>query len=108
MTETAREIIEQMPAYLQKAEAGDMVADIQFKFTGLEPGAYYLHIEKGQCTFNEGLSPNPRTTINCASEVWQAITDGTLNPMQAFMKGKLQLQGEMALALRVERLFKVS
>jgi putative sterol carrier protein len=107
MSPTVREIIEAMPSVLQPAEAGDLVADIQFKFTGQEPGAYFLHIEKGQCTFNEGVSPSPRTTVNCASEVWQAITAGTLDPFQAFMQGKLQIQGDMGIALRLQRLFQV-
>jgi putative sterol carrier protein len=108
MSPTAREIIEAMPNVLQPAEAGDLVADVQFKLTGQEPGAYFLHIEKGQCTFNEGVSANPRTTINCASEVWIAIISGTLDPFQAFMQGKLQMHGDMGIALRLQRIFKAN
>ena len=107
MSPTAREIIAAMPSYLQPAEAADMVADVQFKLTGQEPGNYYLHIENGQCTFNEGESANPRTTVHCASEVWIAIISGTLDPFQAFMQGKLQMHGDLGLAMRLQRLFQV-
>ena len=107
MSETAREIIEQMPNFLQPAEAGDLKADIQFKFTGLEPGNYFVHVEGGKSTFNEGLSANPRTTLNCKSEVWQAIIGGTMDAFQAFMKGNLKVEGDMTIALRLQKIFKV-
>lgn len=107
MNLTAREIITAMPSYFQPAEAADMVADVQFKLTGQEPGTYYLHIEKGQCTFNEGESANPRTTVQCKSEVWQEIIMGTLDPFQAFMQGKLQMSGDLGLAMRLQRLFQL-
>lgn len=106
MNLTAREVLEALPATIQPAEAGDMVADIQFKLSGQEPGDYYLHIEKGQCTLYEGESDMPRTTISCPSEVWLAIIAGTLDPFQAFMQGKLQMHGDMSLALRMQRIFK--
>lgn len=106
MSLTAREIIEAMAPFLQPDEAGDMVADIQFKLSGQEPGAYFLHIENKQCTFNVGESATPRTTVNCASEVWIAIISGTLDPFQAFMQGKLQMHGDLGLAMRLQRLFK--
>jgi len=107
MSMTAREIIAAMPVHFQPAEAADLAADIQFKLTGQEPGNYYLHIENGQCTFNEGESTRPRTTVHCKTEVWLAIITGTLDPFQAFMQGNLQMHGDMGLAMRLQRLFQV-
>jgi putative sterol carrier protein len=40
-------------------------------------------------------------TLTADAAVFQAILDGTMNPMAAFMSGKLAVDGSMALAMKL-------
>ncbi len=42
------------------------------------------------------------TTIKVAWEDWQAMTDGTLDGMTAFMQGKLKVEGDMSNAMQLQ------
>jgi putative sterol carrier protein len=68
-TLNCHDIIAGMPKVFDAEAAGDLTADIQFDVSGEEPGSYYLHVEDGACTFNEGQSLSPALTIHTPSEV---------------------------------------
>jgi hypothetical protein len=80
--------------------AGSFRGDIQFDFSGGEAGQYYLHIENGGCLFRDGLSPAPRLTMHVSSEDWQAMGRGELAGPQAFMSGKLKVDGDFGLMMK--------
>ena len=42
------------------------------------------------------------TTIKVAWDDWQAMTDGTLDGMTAFMTGKLKVEGDMSNAMQLQ------
>ena len=44
------------------------------------------------------------TTIKVAWEDWQAMTEGTLDGMTAFMTGKLKVEGDMSNAMQLQGL----
>lgn len=103
---TLKETLAGMPRVFNPAEAGDLVADIQFHVTGDEPGDYYLSIAKGQCRFNEGVLQNPTLTIDTPSDVWLRISRGELNGQMAFMTRRYKVKGKMGLLMKFGKLFK--
>ena len=48
------------------------------------------------------IPDEPTTEIEIASEDAQAMQDGTLDPMQAFMSGKIRVTGDMALMMQMQ------
>src|SRR5688500_18908945 len=42
------------------------------------------------------------TTIKIAWEDWQALAGGSLDPMTAFMQGKLRVEGDMSNAMQLQ------
>lgn len=40
-------------------------------------------------------------TLNATADVFQSILDGELNPTSAFMTGKLSIDGDMGLAMKL-------
>ena len=86
--------------------AGSLVATIQFRATGKEPGNYYLHIENGKCNFKEGNAESPTVAINGPSEVLIAISTGDMDGAQAFIQGKLRVEGDFRLLVKMGELFK--
>jgi putative sterol carrier protein len=45
-------------------------------------------------------------TVSVAAEDLRAMMDGALNPMNAFMGGKIKVQGDMSVAMKLQSLFK--
>jgi len=95
-----------MPTVFNPDVAGDLCADIQFVVSGEEPGAYYLHIEVGACTFHEGESASPSLTIRTPSEIWLAISHDEMDGQAAFMGQKYTVEGDFSLLLKLNELFK--
>lgn len=45
-------------------------------------------------------------TISISEEDLKGIINGTLNPMMAFMSGKIKVKGDMSIAMKLQSLFK--
>ena len=100
------DIIAGMPTVFNAEAAGDLTADIQFLVSGEEPGAYYLHIETGSCSFHEGETDSPSLTIRTPSEIWLSISRGEMEGQTAFMQQKYTVEGDFTLLMKMDSLFK--
>jgi putative sterol carrier protein len=105
---TCRESIASLPDLFTPTLAGKLKAEIQFRFTGDEPGAYFLRIDEGICTFHEGDTPSPRITVSSPSEVWLAIVRKQISGSEAFLQGKLRVEGDFSLGLCLFQIFQLS
>lgn len=103
--EDMRILLRGMAAVFNAQVAGNMKATIQFEVSGRQNGNWFLSIERGACTFNEGKVDSPTLTILTPSEVWLAISNGELDGQQAFMEGRYKAQGDMGLLMRMKSLF---
>lgn len=48
---------------------------------------------------------NADCTITMATDDFQAMLTGDLNPMMAFMSGKIKIDGDMGVAMKLQSLF---
>ena len=48
---------------------------------------------------------NADCTVNVSLHDFNALVTGKLNPMSAFMSGKLKVDGDMAVAMKLQSLF---
>ena len=80
---------------------------IQFRTTGEEPGDWIIQISDGKCIVNPGTTPTPVLTIIIDTQVFKDLSTGKLNPMAAYMQGKIRLTGDMSLAMRIANLFQL-
>ncbi len=62
-------------------------------------GAIMLDGTANQVTEQDGPAD---TTIKVSWEDWQALRDKTLDPMTAFMTGKLKIEGDMSTAMQLQ------
>jgi putative sterol carrier protein len=83
----------------KKAEGID--ATIQFDLAGDNGGLYWLSIRNGEAKTGEGAADNARMTIKASADDFYSMMNGGLNPMQAFMTGKIKVQGDTSLALKL-------
>lgn len=99
-----KQLFEQMAAKFDPKKAEGVNAVVQFDLSGENGGQYWVKIADGKLESGQGLAENPKVTLKATGEDWLAVTSGTLNPMQAFMSGKIKIQGDMGLALKLQPL----
>jgi putative sterol carrier protein len=80
----------------------EATATVQFRLTGPGGCEWYLHCDRGQATRHEGSVANPTCTLIISAEDWSAIQRGELERSQAWMSGKLKIEGDMTLLLQLE------
>ena len=100
-----KDLMLQMPGTADVDKIRSVNATIQFNFSGEEPGDYVLRVVDGKVTIEEGAAENPDATISAPSEVWRGIATGEVNPMTAFMTGKIKASGNMALLMQMQSWF---
>jgi putative sterol carrier protein len=103
--DTMRDLVAGMATVFNPKEAGDLEAVIQFRVRGEGAGNYYLDIVPGSCVAYEGEHPDPTMIINTPSDVWMAISHGEMNGATALMTGRYSVKGNMALLMRLNKLF---
>ena len=74
---------------------------IQFDLSGDNGGSYWLTIANGQAETGVGQSENPKMTLKSSADDFYSMLSGGLNPMQAFMTGKIKIQGDTGLAMKL-------
>ncbi len=103
------EIFENLCSVFVPEKAQNDSATIQFNLSGDNGGVYWVKVDKGTCASGTGTAPEtPDMTLNSSAEDWLAVSNGQLNPMTAFMAGKIKVQGNMGLALKLQTWFKLT
>ena len=101
----AAEIFAGMPQAFQADKAGDLRATFQFNLSGEGGGNWAVKVADGACTVVQGQADKPNVTIGMLAGDYVRMTAGELQPVVAFMQGKIKLQGDMNLAMRLQELF---
>jgi putative sterol carrier protein len=53
----------------------------------------------------KGILPNPEITVGADTADILAVAEGKLDPMKAFMLGKLKVKGDMTEVMKLVQLF---
>lgn len=105
---TVADIMERMPGALIPEKAAGVDTVIHFKFTGAEPGEWNAVIKDGKAEVNRGIPHfKPNMTLAADSSDFVKIFTGELDGMQAFMQGKIKLQGDLNMAMKMMQMFKM-
>lgn len=103
--DTAKEIIEAMPAAFDPQKAPGLEATFQFELSGEGGGTWVIDIAKDRCEVREGPVDSPNVVIGMSAQDYVAMVRGELAQVKAFMAGKIQVKGDINLALKLDSLF---
>lgn len=99
--EEVAQIFPTMVERFDPAKAEGINAAIQFDLGGDGGGQYWLRIADGKAETGAGLIDNPKMTLKATADDFHNIISGKMNPMQAFMTGKIKVQGDTSLAMKL-------
>lgn len=102
---TVQEIFAAMPDRFSAERAGAYNATIQFDLAGDDGGQWYVVVDEGRAAVTEGLHEAPAATIRMAAPDFVDMMTGKLDPMNAFMMGKVKVEGDLNSVMKFQTLF---
>ena len=100
-----KEIFDSLPAQIDSEAAEEMDAVYQFDLRGAQGGQYQLLVQNGTCVVKEGSHADPHVTLSMAGEDCIKVLTGQLSGMTMAMSGRLQIAGDIGLAMQLKSLF---
>ncbi len=82
-----------------------MTASFQFNVDGDDSKNHFVKIVGGKGEVGAGTVDNPTIVMTATEADWLALVNGDLNGQTAFLTGKLKIQGDVTLAMKLESLF---
>ncbi len=104
---TVKELIFNHEKAFQAEKAAGLDAIIQYKLTGDEGGDFIITIKDDACSVEEGVADDPVMTLTADGRYFGDVLLGKEDGMQGFMQGKLQLAGDLNLAMKLTSFFKM-
>jgi hypothetical protein len=76
----------------------------QFNISGPGGGSWTVDCTAPGGKIAAGTVADARCTVAATDQDFLAIVNGKLNPQMAFMSGKLKIQGDMGLAMKLQQI----
>ena len=104
-TVSVKPIFEAMPFSLNKEATKEADAVYQFNLSGEGGGQFVVTIKHGTCTVQEGIAPAPDATVSTSAADYLNIVSGAYPFGLAFMNGRLKVEGNLRLVVRMGAYF---
>ncbi len=98
--------IDKIPDYFIPEKATGVDATIQLHLTGEQGGDWAILIHNQNLEVVSGEVSNPRLVLSGGAEDVLQILSGKMDGMRAFMQGKIKVQGDMSLAMKLAGMFR--
>ncbi len=102
-----QQVFDLLPHYFRPEKAHDVRAVVQFHITGPEGGDWFVQVDQGRLQVARGVSPAADLTVTVSAAHYWALLRGEMDPLAAYMRGRLQIQGDLKLAYRLQDLFRM-
>lgn len=104
---TVKELIFNHEKAFMPEKAPGLEAVVQYHLTGDQGGDYIIKIAGDQCKVEEGVADDPVMTLTADGAYFGDVLLGKADGMKGFMDGKLQLAGDLNLAMKLTSFFKM-
>lgn len=101
---TVAEIFTAMATQVESDRLDGIDVVIGWSLSGDEEAEKTMSIADGALSVEDGLSDSANATISMDSDDFKAMMSGELNPMMAFMGGKVKIDGDMSAVMKIQGL----
>jgi putative sterol carrier protein len=101
MTSSAKEAIEALPAAFLPEKAGAVKALFQLDLTGDQGGQWVLDVAEGKCEVREETAEQSDAKLTMDANDFAALFQNELDPVRAFMAGKIKVSGNLGLVMQL-------
>jgi putative sterol carrier protein len=102
---SVKPIFAAMPLSLNKEAAKEAAVVYQFNLSGEGGGQFIVTIKTGACTVEEGVAPAADATISATAADYMNIVTGAYPFGLAYMNGRLKVEGNLRLVVRMGAYF---
>jgi len=92
----------------QAERSAGIEAAIQVHLTGEKGGDYGIVIKDKKCSAYPGILPSSNVKLEASAQDVLDMYAGKLDPMKAFILGKLRISGDKAMALKLTTMFHIN
>lgn len=93
------------PQYFNSQAARGKDVTVQFNVSGGDGGDWVVAIKDGTCTVEKGLAAKADGTVNASAQTLLGLARGEVDPLTAFMMGKVKVRGDMSVLLSLQSVF---
>ena len=105
MVGTPREFFEKvLPGRFDASKAAGVEAVVQMNIAGSDGGGWVVTVKDQKMQVKEGTHPSPTITVRVADTDFVDLVNGRLGAVDAFMTGKLEFKGNIAVGMRLMEL----
>jgi putative sterol carrier protein len=97
--------LEDLVKRFSPAAAEGLTACYQLELIGEGGDLWHITISEQACSLTPGPASTPDVAITVGMEDWEDLISGRLDPLTAYITGKLQIAGDLSLATRLGSLF---
>ncbi|MGB1253491.1 MAG: SCP2 sterol-binding domain-containing protein [Candidatus Promineifilaceae bacterium] len=99
---TVEEIFAEMPNRIDSDKLVGLDMSILFDLSGDGGGQWTLTVADGAANVTDGPSDDPTATLKMVASDYQSMALGKLNPMTAFMTGKVKVEGDLSAVMKMQ------
>lgn len=99
------QVMTSIPEYFNAEKAKGVSGVVQCMFSGDQASDWVITIQNQTCTVEEGSTTNPDLTIKADAEDGVNLLTGQLDPMRAYMLGKIKVFGDLSLGMKLVNFF---
>lgn len=93
-----------LPSRFNPSKAQGVDVTVQVNITGSNGGAWTVTIKDQKLEAKEGTHPSPTIAISMAEAEYMDVVNGKMSAEKAFLTGKIQFKGNIALALKLREM----
>jgi putative sterol carrier protein len=101
----AQDAFDAMIENFDPAAAQGLEAVFQWEVLGEGGGKWHIVVQNGRAELHDGKHVSPNVSQMSNIDLFLGMVNFEVNPMQAFMSGKLKVTGDMMMAQKILEIF---
>lgn len=94
-----------LPLIFRGDRGGPAEGEMEIVISGPGGGSWALDVRSSGVRVARGPARDPACRLLCSSRTWAALASGRITGTEAFMRGRIEVQGDLGLSLKLDACF---